>query len=54
MSIMQEMIFSTPKNVACESHAYGSCLCTLFFIQKDVVFPAEAEYSYFSADFHMT
>ena len=26
---------------------------TLFFIYKNVVFPAQAEYSYFSADFRL-
>ena len=26
---------------------------TLFFFYKNVVFPAQAEYSYFSADFRM-
>jgi len=26
---------------------------TLFFLYKNVVFPAQAEYSYFSADFRL-
>ena len=28
-------------------------LVTLFFFYKNVVFPAQAEYSYFSADFRL-
>ena len=28
-------------------------LITLFFLYKNVVFPAQAEYSYFSADFRL-
>ena len=27
--------------------------CTLFFFYKNVAFPAQAEYSYFSADFRL-
>ena len=29
----------------------GTSIVTLFIFNKNVVFPAEAEYSYFSADF---
>ena len=28
-------------------------LCTLFIFYKNAVFPAQAEYSYFSADFKL-
>ena len=33
----------------------GKCVFgyTLFFFYKNVVFPAQAEYSYFSADFRL-
>ena len=30
-----------------------NCSSTLFFLYKNVVFPAQAEYSYFSADFRL-
>ena len=32
---------------------YLNKLHTLFFFYKNVVFPAQAEYSYFSADFRL-
>ena len=31
----------------------ANLLCTLFFFYKNVVFPAQAEYSYFSSDFRL-
>ena len=32
---------------------YEPIFFTLFFLYKNVVFPAQAEYSYFSADFRL-
>jgi len=36
------------EQIVLRGHAY-----TLFFFYKNVVFPAQAEYSYFSADFRL-
>ena len=35
--------------ISITEHKYG----TLFFLYKNVVFPAQAKYSYFSADFRL-
>ena len=37
----------------CNRSAGGVALYTLFFSYKNIVFPGQAEYSYFSADFRL-
>ena len=39
-------VVNLEQNVTCNS-------CTLFFFHKNIVFPAQAEYSYFSANFRL-
>ena len=36
-----------------DNRIYTEVMNTLFFFNKNVVFPAQAEYSYFSADFRL-
>ena len=47
---LRKVVFPLPKTWVCESHAQGSLRPAV----SCCFFPAEAEYSYFSADFHMT
>ena len=47
---VEKLFFPLPKTWVCESHAQGSLRPAV----SCCFFPAEAEYSYFSADFHMT
>ena len=40
------------KSLTCRNLLYNYVV-TLFFFKKNVVFPAQAEHSYFSADFRL-
>jgi len=44
---------SARRLVEFDTSEFARCSCTLFFFYKNVVFPAQAEYSYFSADFRL-
>ena len=48
-----EIFFNTRRKISYLLAVIYYPLYTLFFFYKNVVFPAQAEYSYFSADFRL-